>query len=45
MLIDIVSIHHLPHFMYEGKSSVSCRMDVVFAIAQEIIRGNHLDAD
>lgn len=44
MLIDIVSIHHLPHFMYGGKSSASCRMDVVFAITQEIIRRNHLDA-
>jgi hypothetical protein len=45
MLIDIVSIHHLPHFMYEGKSSSICRMDVVFAITQEIIRRNHLAAD
>lgn len=44
MLIDIVSILHLPHFMYKGKSLVSCRMDVVFAITQEIIRRNHLDA-
>lgn len=56
MLIDIVSIHHLPYFMYKRKkysresfkfitSSSVCRMDVVFAITQEIIRGNHPAAD
>ena len=43
MLIDIVSIHHLPHFMYKeefGLLSNGCG----FAITQEIIRRNHLDA-
>ena len=35
MLIDIVSIHHLPHFMYKGRSLVSCRMDVVLRLPKK----------